>query len=262
MPELAEIKCAADYINTVCSKLIFSDTLKGKSRLPDIKIPTTQYKIRAESRGKELKLHITDIDNNHIFNIMFGFGMSGDFKLYNSDTKYIPIICRFNFIYDGGMLSFIDPRNFGRWRVGDWDEKRSPDPTYEYDAFCKKIYDNINKNDFKKPIYELLMNQEYCNGIGNYLRAEIIGRVDSNPFTDAKTYIQNNPVVLELCRDIPKMSYEHKSANGGNAYKGKEKFLMYYKGDNSFGFIDKGGRTFWCDKKWETYFRNNVQNSK
>lgn len=73
----------------------------------------------------------------------------------------------------------MDVRRFGKWRWGDWGKDRSPDPVQEFDKFC----DNI-KNAYLKPIKarsfhsttigEMLLNQKYFNGIGNYLRAEIL----------------------------------------------------------------------------------------
>lgn len=51
--------------------------------------------------------------------------------------------------------------------------------------------DNLHKKAFGKPIMEVLMNQQYFNGIGNYLRAEILFRIgDLNPFISARDAIK------------------------------------------------------------------------
>ena len=72
-------------------------------------------------------------------------------------------------------LSFVDVRRFGKWKQGlAWSDGRGPDPTTEYDEFWKNVMTNLTK--LKKPLYEMLMDQKYFNGIGNYLRAEIIFR--------------------------------------------------------------------------------------
>lgn len=66
---------------------------------------------------------------------------------------------------------------FGRWEVNDsWSPNRGPDPVLEYPAFRENILNSLDNNDFKKPLCELMHNQKYFNGIGNYLRAEIIYR--------------------------------------------------------------------------------------
>jgi endonuclease VIII-like 1 len=42
--------------------------------------------------------------------------------------------------------------------------------------FSENVLVNIEKPVFNKPICEVLLNQKYFNGIGNYLRAEICYR--------------------------------------------------------------------------------------
>ena len=80
----------------------------------------------------------------------------------------------------------FDTRNFAKWRVGeDWNvEKRGPCPLTEYPLFAMNIYNFLNKNSKVKdhPLYLILMNQKYFNGIGNYLRAEILFELNINPF--------------------------------------------------------------------------------
>ena len=44
-------------------------------------------------------------------------------------------------------------------------------------TFCREnVLDNIEKAAFNKPICEAMLNQKFFNGIGNYLRAEILYR--------------------------------------------------------------------------------------
>ena len=66
---------------------------------------------------------------------------------------------------------------FGRWEVTDeWSNNRGPDPMFEYQEFRSNILDNLQETVFNKPLCEVMHNQKYFNGIGNYLRAEIISR--------------------------------------------------------------------------------------
>ena len=76
------------------------------------------------------------------------------------------------------MLSFVDYRRFGRWEVdADWGTERGPCPITDYDNFRKNVINNLEDSSFNnKPICEVLLNQKYFNGIGNYLRAEILYR--------------------------------------------------------------------------------------
>jgi len=244
MPELAELRLSSDYVNEHVTGKTFNKITKNPTHKGmEVEVPYGTFTIRTESRGKELKMWINETET-----LMFGFGMTGGFEY--TKIEDIPKYAHLQFhTVDGYVLSYVDVRRFGRWKFGDWKDDRSPDPTTEYNVFVKKIYDNIDKTAFNKPIYELLMNQKYCNGIGNYLRAEILGRIDSNPFTPARDYIQKNPEVLELCKEIPLNSYKYKKEMGLK-YNNKEPYLKYYKKDTSLSIEDKGKRVFWYDAKW------------
>ena len=85
------------------------------------------------------------------------------------------------------MLSFVDYRRFGRWVInGEWGKDRGPDPISQYDEFRQNILHNLENSAFERPICEIMLNQKYFNGIGNYLRAEILFRNKTRPFDRAK----------------------------------------------------------------------------
>merc|ERR1712203_828152 len=85
------------------------------------------------------------------------------------------------------VLSFVDYRRFGRWELeGDWGKDRGPDPIYDYENFRKNVLDNLSAAPFNKPICETMLDQKYFNGIGNYLRAEILYRCSVPPFDKAR----------------------------------------------------------------------------
>ena len=103
------------------------------------------------------------------------------------------------------------------------------------------------------------MNQKYCNGIGNYLRAEILYRIPNlNPWLSAKEAFTQFPLLFDLCRDIPLQAY----ALGGGQLKDWEspfdtdpqpfrEFIRCYGKSTMSRIVDKNGRTFWYDPKWE-----------
>ena len=104
------------------------------------------------------------------------------------------------------------------------------------------------------------MNQKYFNGIGNYLRAEIIYRAgDVDPFLPAGEQIAKYPKILQLCEDVPKMAY----IKGGGSIKDwsnpftgakeiNENFMLCYGNKaKMLDRIDSNGRRFWYDPKWE-----------
>ena len=132
--------------------------------------------------------------------------------------------------------------------------KNGPDIIQEFDKFITNIYQNIGNKDFRKPIYELLLDQKYFAGVGNYLRSTILFYSNDNPFISAKETIESNPKFLETCRDVLQKAYEF---NGGqlkdwsNPFQKTsnefEKWVFYQKGKS---LKDSQNRTFWYDSKW------------
>lgn len=135
--------------------------------------------------------------------------------------------------------------------------KRGPDPTKQFDLFRENVLSNLDKKAFDKPICEALLEQKYFNGIGNYLRSTILYYLDVNPFEQARKIIQENPQILEMCRDIPIRAYQ---LNGGQLsdwtnpfdtdYEEFKKWVFYQKG---LSCRDNTGRTFWYDEKWDSF---------
>ena len=113
------------------------------------------------------------------------------------------------------VLCFVDYRRFGRWEVeGDWGKDRGPDPIFEYDEFRNYILDNLDKVAFNKPICEVMLNQKYFNGIGNYLRAEILYRCRVKPFDQAKEVLESvKEECIILILDILSIIYKQVSMN-------------------------------------------------
>ena len=81
------------------------------------------------------------------------------------------------------MYRHGDKLRFSKWKFTDgFSKNRSPDPVKEYDEFVDNIKKGFSKKSslktFQSPISEVLLNQKYFNGIGNYLRAEILLRAN------------------------------------------------------------------------------------
>lgn len=254
MPELAEIKIMADYINQVCTgedftSISFSES--ASNRKLGITQPTNLqiFKISAESRGKELILSL--IQGESVFmKISCSMGMSGHWKFIDRDEPPKHTHLLFNTI-SWKSLCLVDTRRFARWKVVEsWSINRGPCPVKEYSNFKHNILQNLHKKEFDKPIHLVLMNQLYFNGIGNYLRAELLFHAAQDPFIDARTAITMNPTLLELCEQLPKEAY----ILGGGQLKDwdnpfevpaggfSEWIQCYGKGQR---ITDKNGRTLW-----------------
>ena len=84
------------------------------------------------------------------------------------------------------------------------------------------------------------------------MRAEICYKAGQNPFQDAKTAIETNPKLLELCHQLPKEAY---ILGGGQLKDWKNPFEIPVGGFDEWmqcygkmeNFIDKNGRRFWFD---------------
>lgn len=254
MPELAEIKIMADYINQVCVNEDFTSISVSESasnRGLGIIQPTNLqiFKITAESRGKELILSL--IQGSQLFmKISCSMGMTGNWAIcdiYNR-PKHTHLV--FNTISQNS-LCLVDTRRFARWKVVEsWSTNRGPCPVKEFNQFKENILSNLHKKEFDKPIHIVLMNQLYFNGIGNYLRAEILFHASQDPFIEARIALTLNPKILDLCNQLPNEAY----ILGGGQLKdwenpfsvpagGFDEWMQCYgKGQR---IIDKNGRTLW-----------------
>ena len=261
MPELAELRLTADYINTAAHGLKFESVNKNpQHKCEDLDIPFRKFKIKAQSRGKEIVVGILDCDSDKIIPIRWTMGMSGYFAMTNTAQEHKHAHIKFN-TDDGTTLSFVDVRRFGKWKQGVWwNDTRGPDPTTEFEQFKENIYKNLNRAAFSKPIYETLMDQKFFNGIGNYLRAEILYRIPTlNPNTSGRDAIESHPEILELCQVIPEMAY----IKGGGSIKDwanpftgakeiHDNFMICYGRKGMAYKQDRNGRRFWFDPKWTT----------
>lgn len=133
--------------------------------------------------------------------------------------------------------------------------KRGPDPVDDFERFKHNILSNIQDKWFDKPLYEVLLNQKYFNGIGNYLRSTIIYYADVNPFVSGRESIKKNPYIIDMCKDIPNRAYD---LNGGQLKDWKNPFDTDFSEFKKWVFYQKGisckdsnNRTFWFDPKWK-----------
>lgn len=254
MPEIIELKIASDFVNTksdlTFNRVGFSKVTKNPTNI----IPNGfgDFKITSTTRGKEMKLLLNN-DREEI-SLIFQFGMSGNWKWVDDDILEGEKHHHFRLYTGSKVLTFWDPRRFGGWRLGDWSKNRGPDPIREFESFQENLQkDGRWKN---KPIYEVMMDQSIFNGIGNYLRSEILNRSDINPFlTWNQLDTQQQQLIIKLCHDIP---LEVDNLGGGQLKDWDSPYekdpLLFQNWLTCYGkgksIVDKSGRRFWFDKKW------------
>lgn len=266
MPELAELKIMAEFVNKSATSRTFNKVNKSKvskNSIDHIKIGLkhlkkehnkTDFKIHAGSRGKEMSIFLSaENPSSPIFSAhaatCITMGMTGNWEMCpeGEEPKHMHLMFHST---DGMILGLVDPRRFAKWRQGDFDLTKSPDPVTDHAPFLKNIENNIHKSAFKSPICEVLLDQKYFNGIGNYLRAEILHRAKQDPMERADIALAKNKKILQLCETIPLEAYKlgggelftWKNPNGENRDKFKN-WLQCYGKLNSFK--DSNSRTMW-----------------
>ncbi|NXD38036.1 NEIL1 Endonuclease, partial [Copsychus sechellarum] len=245
-------------------------------RGPEVPFRCEAYSISAIARGKELRLTLSALDpaaGPPPQDLVFRFGMSGSFRL--CPAAELPRHAHLRFLTRESpprALCFVDPRRFGSWRLGDaWQAERGPCVISEYQAFRENVLRNLDDRAFDKPICEALLNQKYFNGIGNYLRAEILYRLKIPPFEKARTVLdavkeqemrkkdpsltlskkvklrQENPDLLELCHTVPKevITAELLDPEHRDNYAAFKDWLQCYLVPGMSSLRDHNGRTIW-----------------
>jgi endonuclease VIII-like 1 len=211
------------FVNNVCRGRLFTGKIvkSAVSKCPDVDFSSEAYVISSESRGKEMALILQcSAEPLNRLRLLFRFGMSGKFKF--TPMNQIPKHAHLQFFSRPSdadaaseqklVLSFVDVRRFGSWRVmpEGWGENRGPDPMFEYEAFRANVLENLEDSAFNRPICEAMLNQKFFNGIGNYLRAEILYRASVAPFTCARKVLEplakqeHEEDLLSLCHTVPK----------------------------------------------------------
>ncbi|XP_052100543.1 endonuclease 8-like 1 [Mytilus californianus] len=285
MPEGPELYMSAQFVNQTCRNNLFSGQIlkSSVSRQPDIDWNEETYTISAVTRGKELKLTLQSITNDHKENkkcakkqnksldIVFQFGMSGKFDFYEANELQKHAHLNFFTKTENDksvqmVLSFVDYRRFGKWQPnGNWSVERGPCVLTDYIPFRENILKNVDLSVFRKPICEVLLNQKYFNGIGNYLRAEICYRGGIPPFQDAKSVLEplltetnevkiksEKPDILQLCHLLPNEVINlggtgYDPENRDPDYSKFTEWLQCYYKPGMKNMADHNKRTMWYD---------------
>lgn len=244
MPEYLEILANNNYINSLktkkYNKIYTQNISKYAIKNEFLYESDTDFEIKSEHNGKQIAI---SFDNQRL---LFSMGMSGGF-IFIPDSE-IPFNIKKHsvMIFSSKDYNLVlhDIRRFAKWSVTkDWGKNRGPDPIKNKKAFEKNIIDNLNKKAFDKPIYEVLMDQKYFSGIGNYLRAMILYRSGGNVFLSARDYITQNHA--QLFQSIYQILTE-----GIQYLKLGKNFpsSWYYPYFSSNFLIDRNNRRFWFHK--------------
>jgi formamidopyrimidine-DNA glycosylase len=290
MPELAELAIASEFVDNwsfTKGRRLVQFTKIEKS--PESKINTDFSFLHSivekegafalhssTSRGKEMMIRFSSfksVDTPFEDGLLINLGMSGNWivKCVADDKKneleppkhgHLRLSGEFleNGIIYHLLLVLHDPRRFAKWKwAKTYSANRSPDPVKEHSDF-RTNFERVmmtNPNLRDRAILDLMMNQSIMNGIGNYLRCEILYRADINPFSALKD-LQDAEIkkILDLCKTVPSEAYQlgggqlkqWKNENGVDAKNFREWMKSYQKGA---WILDESNRKFWFDPKWK-----------
>ena len=255
MPEAPEIRIMSDFINQNSKSFRFKKLFHVEKGNNPIDSNYDQYNISADFYGKQLQLNFYNRLGESM-NISVFMGMSGNWKLVHteswSNTKYT----RMRLDREDGMSLLLYGGYMGpKFKIGGFNTKRGFDIIKDFDKFKENVLSNLGNKVFDKPICEVLLDQRYFDGVGNYIRSTILHYLDINPFESARNVIKNNSNIFDTCRYVIQRSYE---LNGGQLRDWENpnpnldsdefhKWVFYQKG---ISCVDKTGRTFWFDEKW------------
>jgi len=167
------------------------------------------------------------------------------------------------------ILIYHDTMKLGSCSLSsDWGDNRGCDPIDEHERFCIDVLNAIHLKLYDKEICEVLMNQKYFNGIGNYLRAEILFRAGVSPFMKARDVFQNTKktysyelfnhineksdrglILLYLCKALP-LEVINLKLNKYGSVSEKEEFEKWLKvyGKEEYKTI-KGRKIYFSDNE-------------
>lgn len=255
MPEASEIHIMSDFINQNSTGFKFKKFFHVEKGNIPVDSNYNDFSVSSDFYGKQLQLNFNDLSNPISFSVFMG--MSGNWTLVNthdwSNTKFT----RMRLDRDDGKSLLLYGGYMGpKYKIGKFDTKRGPDIVKDFDKFKIKILNNLTDKSFDNHICEVLLDQKYFNGIGAYLNAEIMGRVDIDPFRSFKSL---NFEELNLLFDTSyQCCVESYNFGGGelrdwyNPFgKSKIKDWIRFYGNKDKCYRQKfGTRNIWIQKKW------------
>lgn len=259
MPELPELRISADFINQKSQHRFIKAFHIEKGNNPKPFEIEEQFNVSAQSSGKELLINFSNMSGDDL-KIWVFMGMSGNWKYVKTEDWNSTKFTRMRLDDETGHSlllygGFMGPKySVGKPFTG---TKRGPDPTKKFEEFKSNVLENLDKKVFDKPLCEVLLNQEYFNGIGAYLTAEIVGRLDINPFRNLKSFSTselNNlfDMILKCCEESYKFGGgELRDWNNPFGSSKIDEWIKFYNKKDVCLKQKFGTRNIWIQKKWK-----------
>lgn len=269
MPEQPEVRIMSDFINFEIGhrdvvKVEKSPISKNKCDLSVL--DGKKWKIKSIFRGKEMMIIFKSSEENYTLKV--NFAKIASIETYELDTTD-PLFDRramLRFYTSDKIYAISDFTRFVMWRWSDeWDLSRSPDIVTQHNDWRDYLYANRKKAYFTRSIFDILTDQRFFNGIGNFSRCEILCRTRFSPFTPFDEVLSSDilrndffNVTREVLNDIAMhggLQFQHWKNPFGISNKKFNKWVRCYnKPKKSYYIKDAKGSTFWFDKRWTTAY--------
>jgi endonuclease VIII-like 1 len=265
MPEYAEVRIMSNFINEKSKNNRYKNLFKIQKGNTDCVHIKSDFLLESRSYGKQLFL--TLVGTNEKTTIDVFMSLMGNWTSIETEKWSDINFCRLRFDdYRGNSLilhgGYMGPKfSIDKPFTG---TKRGPDPVEDWTKFKNNILSNFNKSVFNKAIGEVILNQQYFNGVGAYLAAEILGRADINPFRKLNSLeLDEIESLLQLVNKCCLESYEFGGGelmNWNNPF-GKSNindWIKFYNNKDECVKYKFGSRNIWIRKKWK---KENVNGS-
>lgn len=173
-----------------------------------INIPFAFFSLRWLTREKQIIITATDCCSLASFTFVIGLSTAGFITLLKKQqAEENKAVDSFFIRDDGFVISINHPQGcFIQYLSIESLQERGPDPIFQFSAFYKNAITKLRALKKSTPIAEIMTRQDIINGIGNYLRSEILFHSKIPPFADALEICKDKAMVhrlLLLCRKIP-----------------------------------------------------------
>lgn len=266
MPEMGEVFIMSEFLK---KELRHRDVLKiEKNELSknkcDLSILDNKiWKFDCSSRGKEMMVTLIS-DETHYMKIGFariGYVKTFDFTEIQSEEFIRNAMLRF--YTKDKIFAICDFTRYVIWRWSDeWDKNRSPDVLLEHNKWIEHIYDHRKIPYFNRPVFELMCDQRFFNGIGTFSRTEILARVKFSPFTPFSDILKNEELrsdffitCKETLNDIINfggLQFKYWKNPFGVSKEKMDGWIRCYNKlkINALYLRDSSGRKLWFHREW------------
>lgn len=264
MPEGPEVRIMSDFINSEIGHLSVKKVEKSpisKNKCDLSCLEGKEWKIKSSSRGKEMKIEFSSGDEHHIMKVNFAkIGSIEVTEIGNYDDLY-DRRAMLRFYTEDKVFAISDFTRFIIWRwASEWDTNRSPDVVLEHNEWRDFLYKERKNKYFQRPIFEIIKDQRFFNGVGNFSRSEILGRTKFSPFTPFNDVLESDilredffTIIKEVMNDIYDLGgFQFKFWQNPYGKKGVgfNRWIKCHNKPRKAYFIKDAGGKFWFDKKW------------